>query len=464
MGHPAFSGSYKNPCQSVPALETRATGQYNCSGMRKQLRIASVNFALTNATDSGPLEADTALFDFDVVLIRPPRFGYLQGDPATYRRISSLMAKKQRELDSLFKQGGVLVVILDVPCFYRADSRANSGVVSNYDFLHKDFAQCLQGGTGTQITYTSDVEPFVGVLKKSNVQWTAYLDSLPPRPFNVFQGFGRAGSAGWVAGKMPYLEGNLILLPNVSWFEEVLFVEACAEYRFKRQGTVPPDWVENIVVPGMPEIESSLANLDKAITDLQTARQSRQVELEGRAAYRKLLFEKGKTQLEPIVLRALDDLGFGTSPSEIVKGTNHEIDGRTSNGSVRGIVEVKGSKNVIAQSEFSSFVTKVLADADVSNTFSKGIFVGNGLCESEPANRLGDTVFSGHVLDGAKRHSVSLVNSVELYWLCCAILRGDVTDKAAVRETILSCNGYVDLKLFCGESVFTSAAGCPGHP
>jgi hypothetical protein len=68
--------------------------------------------------------------------------------------------------------------------------------------------------------------------------------------------------------------------------------------------------------------------LDKRIGDLQNQRQLRSVELEERAAYRKLLYEKGKAQLEPIVLRALDDLDFGTSPSEVIAEI-HEIDGRT---------------------------------------------------------------------------------------------------------------------------------------
>jgi hypothetical protein len=154
-------------------------------------------------------------------------------------------------------------------------------------------------------------------------------------------------------------------------------------------------------------------------------------------------------------LRALDELEFGTTPSEVIKGTNYEIDGRTTKGSTPGILETKGSKNQIVQSEFSPLVTKVLADAEATNTFSKAILVGNGLCETEPSDRLGDKVFSSHVLTGAKLNSVALVNSVELYWLCCALLRGDKVDKAAVREAILTSKGYVDLKPFSGTSPFS---------
>jgi hypothetical protein len=109
----------------------------------------------------------------------------------------------------------------------------------------------------------------------------------------------------------------------------------------------------------------------------------------------------------------------------------------------------------IVQDEFAPFVTKLLADWQVTNSASKGILVGNGLCEIVPNERLGERVFSSHVLDGAKRHSIALVNSVELYWLCCAILQGDHVDKAAVREAVLTGNGYIDLRPFCGKSPFS---------
>jgi hypothetical protein len=73
--------------------------------------------------------------------------------------------------------------------------------------------------------------------------------------------------------------------------------------------------------------------------------------------------------------------------------------------------------------------------------------------ESRPNSRLGDAVFSRHVLDGAQTNSIALINPVELYWLCCTLLDGSV-DTDAVRNAILTGNGYVDLKPFCGKSPF----------
>jgi hypothetical protein len=427
------------------------------------LRVAAVNVAFASGAVTAPFDSDIALFDFDVVLVRPPQFPKPSGPSQmeTYRRFERLMATKKAEIKTLFRQGGILAVLLDVPSVYEVEKRDHRGPVTysvnNYDFIEGHLARHLIKGSGTQITFTSSNEPFVDVIKGSNLLWTAYLANRPDAPLSDMIFFASAGAGGFLAGKMAYGEGHIILLPNLvptlGALNESSFLEACAEYRFKRQGTKPPVWVENITVPGLDSIETSITTLDKQIAEMNAQRTIEAERAESITAYRKLLYEKGKTQLEPIVLRALDNLEFGTTPSEMVSGI-HEIDGRTTTGSSPGILEVKGSKNQILQSEFSPFITKIVADADVSQRFSKGILVGNGLCESEPKDRLGDSVFSKHVLGGAKRHSVALVNSVELFWLCCALLRGDQIERERVREAILAANGYVDLKPFCGASPF----------
>jgi hypothetical protein len=425
--------------------------------MSKKLRVISIDFPFADVSVvQASLDGPSALFDFDVVVIRPSEFqSSTVPNRSSCEHLRSVMYKKKRELESLFVQGGVLVIFLDVPDYYVVPGdRYGQGacLVDNYEFLDSSFTNGLHSGSGTQVVYKTSEEPFVGVLKRSTVAWTAYLTTAP-ESFKDLKVFAYAGSAGVLGAKMPYGEGHVIILPNVQHLDELAFFEACSEYRFKRQGTTPPDWAGRVHVPGLQPIESAIADLDKRIGDLQSERQLRTVELDGRTAYRKLLYEKGRSQLEPIVLRALDDLDFGTTPSEVIAEI-HEIDGRTTTGSSTGIVEVKGSKKQIAQSEFSPFVTKILADAEVSKKYSKGILVGNGLCEAEPSERIGDSVFSPHVLDGARRNSVALVNSVELYWLCCALLRADSIDKNAVREAILTGNGYVDLKPFSGRSPF----------
>jgi hypothetical protein len=393
-------------------------------------------------------------------VIRPESFESFEPENyAVHSVLESLNTKKREELDSLFTQGGVVVVFLDTPSYYSVSSDfATIREVNNYGFLHNHFAACVNSAHGQQITYIDTNEPFVQVLNKSTVAWTAYMVACPAiYPFNDLKFFAKAGAAGFLAGKMPCKEGQLVLLPNVSELDEDSFLEVCREYRFQKQGTTPPDWTHSIFLPGLPPIESEIADVDQHISKLQEARSLLNQQLDERAAYRKLLYEKGMTQLEPIVRRALGDLEFGVSPGEIIQGTNFEIDGRTSTGSTPGIIEVKGSKNQIAFGEFSGLVTKLLADQQASGTASKGILVGNGFCETAPSSRLGHAVFTAHILEGAKKHSVALINSVELYWLCCSLLDGTTVDKNAVREAILTGNGYVDLKPFCGKSPFPTS-------
>jgi hypothetical protein len=116
-------------------------------------------------------------------------------------------------------------------------------------------------------------------------------------------------------------------------------------------------------------------------------------------------------------------------------------------------LEVKGSRKQVSLEEFSPFVTKILADFEAKKFHSKGVLVGNGLCDTPPKERLGAEVFSPHVLDAAKRHSVALVNSVQLYWAICELLSGKLTDTQAIREAILAADGYVDLRQFFRGSI-----------
>ena len=433
--------------------------------MGKTLRVISINFQFRNqeVIQETTLATERAFFDFDIVVIRPQRFTQPQGDYAVYRQLEWLTDMKKIELNRLFAQGGVLVVILDVPYTYHAE--VGHGYlpgtvysVNNYAFLDSNFARHLQAGFGEQISYSDPGEPFVQVLKGSTVGWTAYVDSIPESPFDNLRFFASVGAGTAVAGKMRYDEGHLVLLPNLKRLDEALFLDACAEYRYKRQGSAPPDWLESVYLPGLSPIESEIAEIDKEISRLRNGRQQAQQCLENRSAYLKLLYEKGKTQLEPVVQRALNELGFGATPGDVIEGTNFEIDGRTTAGSLPGIVEVKGSKNQITLDEFSPFVVKILADHQASNVISKGVLVGNGLCKTMPEDRLGDAMFSPHVLDGAERNSVALINSVELYWLCCTLLEGVTLDLAALREAILGGNGYVDLKRFCGKPPWRKAS------
>jgi hypothetical protein len=56
---------------------------------------------------------------------------------------------------------------------------------------------------------------------------------------------------------------------------------------------------------------------------------------------------------------------------------------------------MQGSKNLVGLEEFSLFISKLLEDFRHTKIQTKGILIGNGLCEKPPITRLGKLVFFG---------------------------------------------------------------------
>jgi hypothetical protein len=426
--------------------------------MAKPIKVIAINFPFDDQSVNcnKDLQTASALFDFDVVVIRP----FSLGDPRTRRNIrweefvvaKSHVNSKNDDIQLLFKGGGVLVLILDVLQHWTCPT-GGSHEVTNYDFFHDRLAELVGNGTGDRYTIVDPAEPFAKVLRSSEVRWTAYMKSLPRVPAS-WRIFATNIPGGIIGATLPIMQGHIILLPNFTRLNEQEFFDACREYKFRREGSPPPEWVKKAHLPGEAGAAQRVIEIEGEQKKLADARDVAANLRDALLEYKRLLFEKGRARLEPIVLRALDDLGFKSTPSEIIQGTQFEIDGRTTLGSKPGVVEVKGSKNQIGLDEISTFIPKLLANFKLKKAQSKGILVGNGLCEQPPAERLGDKVFSGHAIDAAKTSSVALVNSVELYWAACGVLSGEVSNCENLRELILGTNGYVDLKPFCGRSPF----------
>jgi hypothetical protein len=433
------------------------------------LRTISINFQFQNKTVVHVPDFTTshALFNFDVVVVRPYTFplrsvnggsgGTFSVEWGVYAGANAEVESKIDDIARLLRQGGLLIVILDVVQILvhepQSYTTAKTYRTSNYHFLDDRFFEVVRNGTGDRVKCDPS-EPFAKVVKASIVRWTSFISDGIPYPFSNSTVFASNGANSIVGATVPHGAGHVVFLPNFKQLNEASFFEACLDYRNRSKGTPAPDWVPSVNLPGLVQAEQDIHDLDLEIAELQQERLQKQTAFDALLGYKKLLFEKGKTQLEPIVLKSLNDLGFRASPAEVIPGTNFEIDGRTAAGSAPGVLEVKGSKNQIPLDEFSPFTTKILADFQATNVHSKGILVGNGLCLEMPNTRLGSGVFSPHVLDAAKRNSVALVNSVELYATVCNLFEGRINDLEAIRETILTANGYADLTRFIVTSPF----------
>lgn len=439
--------------------------------MARKLRVISINFPFKApwVVQEPTLATDRALFDFDVAVIRPYLLDTSKGagkweiGHSDYERYKGTISKKIGDITRLLKQGGLFVVIIDAK--QELEFIAGKGgyigstkyTLSNYDFFPPSFYKRLINGRGDRVEIVDHAEPFSSVIKAGVVEWSAYISDNPRYStdfFDQIKFFARNGDGSFVGGRLRANDGNIVFLPNFIELNEEKFFETCRKYQFDREGSPPPVWVEHVHLPGAVEANSKISKIEDHMTEQQNQLSEAERELDELLAYKQLLYEKGKTQLEPIVRRALDQLQFGTKPSETIKGTGFEIDGRTTAGSVPGILEIKGSKRQIGLDEYSPFGPKILADLEASDIPSKGILVGNGLCEESPEKRLGETVFSSHVLQAAKTQSVALVNTVELYCVVCEVLSGAISDSETIQESILTTNGFVNLMGFCRNRPF----------
>jgi hypothetical protein len=133
-----------------------------------------------------------------------------------------------------------------------------------------------------------------------------------------------------------------VFLPNFKQLDEEQFFEACREYMYEREGTPVPVWCEKTSLPGLSAANEKIMDIDETLRKVEQDKREAVRERDGLLAYKKLLYEKGKTQLEPIVRKALNQIGFQTTLGEIIASSGFEIDGRTTVGSVPGILEIKG--------------------------------------------------------------------------------------------------------------------------
>jgi hypothetical protein len=134
------------------------------TAVAKPLRVLSINFPFaTKGIDNvDTLATPKALFDFDVVVLRPhpllpseERGMEWKVEADDFGRAERLVQSKKEEFLRFLAVGGLLVVILDSLERYFFMSHSYTHRIqehcSNYDFLNDSLWRYLRNGTGQQI-------------------------------------------------------------------------------------------------------------------------------------------------------------------------------------------------------------------------------------------------------------------------------------------------------------------------
>lgn len=199
-----------------------------------------------------------------------------------------------------------------------------------------------------------------------------------------------------------------------------------------------PEWADRYSLPAEAPIREEIAALEeerrKAERKLADARE-RAAEA---AEANKLLYEKGKDVLEPIVRSALRYLGAEVRTPE----ADGIEDGLLIRSEGAAVLEIKGREAQIRQTDVRQ-VVQWATDARLRDGIDyKPIIVGNPHCETSPLER-GDPL-APNATTYAENGDVALVTTTQIYEGLRRKQAGDF-DEEGFWRTIFESKGHVDL-------------------
>ena len=437
------------------------------------MKILTINHHINEGrvTNRASFTNAETLFDFDVVIIQPPPFQSLtkhspvkipQGiriDGHEYTCITTLWHKRSGELRTLLENNGILIVIL-AP-FEKGYSSQQKECLDNYGWLRKfQYLPLITNGGGDGYQITNNSNPFVEYIRQGKLKWRAYLDFglKYPKEWGIFAEIVK----GKVIGATINVEnGKIVFLPTLQEKNDEVLL-GCIEKSFETYSeTPPPDWIKEFTLSKEKERRQDIKKVQQHLEEIKKQEKDAKEKLKEITKFKKLLYETGKYQLEPIVRDAFRLLGFTVHDEyKPEPKSNIEIDALIECTYGQAIVEIKGrgtnkrgnKGKLISLDDFSQLTNKMRDDLKITGKLKEGILVGNGLrlC-TPPKDRTGAKIFAPHVKESAERQSITLINTVDLYELVHSILDGKKIDRNRLQQKMLGSKGIFKFNEFIEE-------------
>lgn len=199
-----------------------------------------------------------------------------------------------------------------------------------------------------------------------------------------------------------------------------------------------PVWVNDYTLPSEIPISNEIEALRSSLSDLESQLADAIDRAADAARPKRLLFEKGKEALEPIVRDALRKMGARVEDPEVA-GIE---DGRLFRDGRAAVVEIKGRDGVIKQNDVRQ-VVQWASDAQLQDGISyKPLIVGNPYCATRLEER--KEPLTGNAKSYAENGGVALLTTVQLYEALRKKQLGEL-DEDAFWDAVFDANGLVDL-------------------
>ncbi len=202
-----------------------------------------------------------------------------------------------------------------------------------------------------------------------------------------------------------------------------------------------PDWVDTVAVPGADAHNVRMAELEEKAERIAEELSRLGEERSQLLNFRVLLYGSGRSVLEPVVRRALREMGFKVLEPEDYDG-EWDVDLSDEGIGASAVGEIEGSEGAINVDKLRQLLDYVEAEENEGRN-RKGILLGNGyrlkgLNEPERGEQ-----FTEMAVRRAGRYDYCLLPTMELFAAVCATLKApeDGALKKRVRDSILSTVG-----------------------
>ena len=428
-----------------------------------------------------------SLMDSDILLISPdslnPRGDQVRftvGDGVCYN-IEASKAYKQKvsslrkEIEDYLNAGKNVFVLLtkkeEYPLAYgvSVDKKVhnyNTETYSNYNFLPINLGT-LTSASGKHIEFSGSpvFSDFYEKFKK-NLEYQLYIEN-PSGAQIIFTGKDKTKILGAV---YKVKSGHLVILPFIKYDEEKFteykkeekesywtkeaiqfgkslvktFVDIDKALRKGGDRTPPPDWTneEDFQLDQEQILQKEIAKKSKEIDELILQKNELLIKIDQEVRLRDLLFEKGKT-LENAIILALEILGY---KAENYNDGNLELDHViTSPEEDRFIGESEGKDtsavNIDKFRQLAMNIHEDLQREEVENP-AIGILFGNGFRLTKPSERAEQ--FTTKCINTAKSSNCVLARTVDLFRVAKYIEKSkDETFAKGCRDAIKNSSGKI---------------------
>jgi len=287
------------------------------------------------------------------------------------------------QIEKRFQSGGIIVCILQ-PKFECVNS--DKTIINSYFWcpIFFNFKKVTQGKTIPSLkdfefndyiykvkNWDIEIEKPQYKVYPSDQTFTGSTVSTSPPIYT--QSYSLIGGVFVVTGFMNFNQGKLTMLPPIDDSKEGIY--SILKSWGRVTSTPPPDWISNIDLPGLTEIDQKISSRKEEINKAKTTISELKSKRQEKAKFKKLIFTDG-IELEKIVKESLQIIGFQNVRDGYDRNSEDLLFDFQIDDANLATIEVKGSKANVAQDHLRQAVDWAMKN-EVEGKKVKAVLIPN---------------------------------------------------------------------------------------